>query len=186
MADRVDKVMTAARPALTGALLTKLLEDQLQVLLPQWLGTSGSYEVIVFGIVLVLMLKFLPDGLWSFVDKRLPRREQIDEVVVGLKNIARELRIPVVALAQVNRSVEQRADPRPNMSDLKESGKIEEESDVIMTLFREDYYKPETERKGIVEVDILKNRHGPTGCVDTVWRAEFLRFESIAHSWGDA
>ncbi len=59
--------------ALTGALLTKLLEDQLQVLLPQWLGTSGSYEVIVFGIVLVLMLKFLPDGLWSFVDKRLPR-----------------------------------------------------------------------------------------------------------------
>lgn len=120
------------------------------------------------------------------VDKRLPRREQIDEVVVGLKNIARELRIPVVALAQVNRSVEQRADPRPNMSDLKESGKIEEESDVIMTLFREDYYKPETERKGIVEVDILKNRHGPTGCVDTVWRAEYLRFESIAHSWGDA
>ena len=59
--------------ALTGALLTKLLEDQLQVLLPQWLGTSGSYEIIVFGIVLVLMLKFLPDGLWSFVDKRLPR-----------------------------------------------------------------------------------------------------------------
>lgn len=59
--------------AITGALLTKLLEDQLQVLLPQWLGTSGSYEVIVFGIVLVLMLKFLPDGLWSFVDKRLPR-----------------------------------------------------------------------------------------------------------------
>lgn len=59
--------------ALTGALLTKLLEDQLQVLLPQWLGTSGSYEVIVFGIVLVLMLKFLPDGLWSFVDRRLPR-----------------------------------------------------------------------------------------------------------------
>ena len=59
--------------AITGALLTKLLEDQLQVLLPQWLGTSGSYEIIVFGIVLVLMLKFLPDGLWSFVDKRLPR-----------------------------------------------------------------------------------------------------------------
>ena len=58
--------------AITGALLTKLLEDQLQVLLPQWLGTSGSYEIIVFGIVLVLMLKFLPDGLWSFVDKRLP------------------------------------------------------------------------------------------------------------------
>jgi branched-chain amino acid transport system permease protein len=59
--------------AVTGALLTKLLEDQLQVLLPQWIGTSGSYEVIVFGIVLVLMLKYLPDGLWSFVEKQLPR-----------------------------------------------------------------------------------------------------------------
>ncbi|MBL0242793.1 MAG: branched-chain amino acid ABC transporter ATP-binding protein/permease [Rhodoferax sp.] len=58
--------------AITGALLTKLLEDQLQVLLPQWIGTSGSYETIVFGIVLVLMLKYLPDGLWSFVEKRLP------------------------------------------------------------------------------------------------------------------
>jgi replicative DNA helicase len=115
------------------------------------------------------------------VDRKLPRREQIDEVVVGLKNIARELRIPVIALAQVNRSVEQRADPRPNMSDLKESGKIEEESDVILTLYREDYYKPETERKGIVEVDILKNRHGPTGVIDAVWRAEFLRFENMTH-----
>lgn len=117
-------------------------------------------------------------------DKSLPRREQIDEVVIGLKNIARELRIPVVALAQVNRSVEQRADPRPTMSDLKESGKIEEESDVILTLYREDYYKPDTPRKGIVEVDIVKNRHGPTGCIDTVWRADCLRFEDMAGEWG--
>lgn len=117
-------------------------------------------------------------------DKSLPRREQIDEVVIGLKNIARELRIPVIALAQVNRSVEQRADPRPTMSDLKESGKIEEESDVILTLYREDYYKPDTQRKGVVEVDIIKNRHGPTGCIDTVWRADCLRFEDMAKEWG--
>lgn len=117
-------------------------------------------------------------------DKSLPRREQIDEVVIGLKNIARELRIPVVALAQVNRSVEQRSDPRPTMSDLKESGKIEEESDVILTLYREDYYKPDTQRKGVVEVDIVKNRHGPTGCIDTYWRADCLRFEDMAKEWG--
>ena len=65
--------------ALTGALLTKLLEDQLQVLLPQWIGTSGSYEIIVFGVVLVLMLKFLPDGLWSFVDRRLPRANRKED-----------------------------------------------------------------------------------------------------------
>lgn len=117
------------------------------------------------------------------MDPRAPRREQVDEVVVGLKNVARELRIPVIALAQVNRAVEQRKDARPNMSDLKESGKIEEESDVILTLYREDYYNPETDRKGIVEVDILKNRHGPTGCIDTVWLAEFLRFEGIAKGW---
>jgi replicative DNA helicase len=117
------------------------------------------------------------------VDRSIPRREQVDEVVVGLKNIARELKIPVIALAQVNRSVESRADPRPNMSDLKESGKIEEESDIIMSLFREDYYDPETERKGIVEVDILKNRHGPVGCIDTVWKADCLRFESMMHDW---
>ena len=73
--------------AITGALLTKLLEDQLQVLLPQWIGTSGSYETIVFGIVLVLMLKYLPDGLWSFVEKRLPSPQRTGDWELSLIHI---------------------------------------------------------------------------------------------------
>jgi replicative DNA helicase len=114
------------------------------------------------------------------VDGSAPRHEQIGNVAMGLKELARELDIPVIALAQINRTVEARQNRRPQMGDLKDSGVIEQEADVIAMLYRDEVYDEKTEHKGIAEVDIKKNRHGGIGIIRTIWRAEFLRFEDIA------
>jgi replicative DNA helicase len=115
------------------------------------------------------------------VDGKAPRHEQIGDVAMGLKELARELDIPVIALAQVNRSVEARTNRRPQMGDLKDSGVIEQEADVIAMLYRDEVYDENSQHKGIAEVDIKKNRHGDIGIVRTVWRAEYLRFEDLAN-----
>lgn len=112
-------------------------------------------------------------------DRRLPRHEQVEEIVKQLKNIARELQIPVVALAQVNRKVEERGDKRPNMADLKDSGAIEQEADQVMLLYRDEVYNDNFETKGIMEIDVQKNRHGPTGMVKVSWRGEFVSIKDL-------
>lgn len=112
-------------------------------------------------------------------DKRLPRHEQVEEIVKQLKNIARELNIPVLALAQVNRKVEDRADKRPFMSDLKDSGAIEQEADQIMLLYRDEVYNEDTDQKGVMEIDVQKNRHGPTGTIDVAWLGEFVTVKDL-------
>lgn len=117
------------------------------------------------------------------VDGKAPRHEQIGDVAMGLKELARELDIPVIALAQVNRSVEARTNRRPQMGDLKDSGVIEQEADVIAMLYRDDVYDDQSQHKGIAEIDIKKNRHGGIGIIRTVWRAEYLRFEDLAASY---
>jgi len=114
------------------------------------------------------------------VDGKAPRHEQIGGVAMGLKELARELDIPVIALAQVNRSVEARTNRRPQMGDLKDSGVIEQEADVIAMLYRDEVYDENTDSKGIAEIDIKKNRHGEIGIIRTSWRAEFLRFDDLA------
>ena len=111
-------------------------------------------------------------------DKRIPRHEQVGEVVMGLKDIARELNIPVVALAQVNRDVEKRNDKRPNMGDIKDSGTVEQEADNVMTLYRDEVYNEDSPDKGIAEIDVVKNRHGPTGSIRAIWLASVMRFEN--------
>lgn len=105
---------------------------------------------------------------------RSPRHEQVGYVALCLKELARELDIPVVALAQVNRSVEERVNKRPNMGDLKDSGSIEQEADIIMLLYRDDVYDEESRDKGIMEVNVAKNRHGPTGMIRCAWNAESM------------
>ena len=112
-------------------------------------------------------------------DRRLPRHEQVEEIVKDLKNIARELNIPVLALAQVNRKVEERTDKRPNLSDLKDSGAIEQEADQVMLLYRDELYNDNFEAKGIMEVDVQKNRHGPTGMVKVSWQGEFVSIKDL-------
>lgn len=109
------------------------------------------------------------------------KREEVGIIAMRLKEIARELDIPVVAGAQVVRSIEQRADKRPMISDLKEAGALEEEADVIYLLYRDEVYNSNTEDKNTAEIDIGKNRHGPDGMVKVIWQGQYLRFEDYAN-----
>lgn len=113
-------------------------------------------------------------------DRKLPRHERVAEVVRGLKNLARDLDIPVIALSQVNRQVEARADKRPSMHDLSDSSDIEKEADQVITLYREGVYDPDSEYARTAELSVEKNRHGPTGFIRVAWLAETMRFRDLA------
>lgn len=122
-----------------------------------------------------LLVDYLQRLRASEAGRNASTAERVGEVVMGLKELARELNIPVIALAQVNREVERRTDKRPGMADMKDSGIIEQEADCVMTLYRDEVYNPDTPEKGRLEINIEKNRHGPTGGVLAVWRASALR-----------
>ena len=107
------------------------------------------------------------------------RQQEISDISRSLKEIARELQVPVIALSQLSRAVEQRPDHRPMLSDLRESGAIEQDADVVMFLYREDYYKPDTEKKGVAEVIIAKQRNGPIGTIELAWIAKFTKFANL-------
>ena len=118
-------------------------------------------------------------------DKRLPKHERVGDSCLALKELARELEIPVVVLAQISRAVESRQDKRPGLSDLKDSGEIEQEADQVLMLYRDEVYNPQTHATGICEVIVGKNRHGPCGTIKTVWQEEWMRFESMARNMYD-
>jgi len=107
------------------------------------------------------------------------RVQEVSEISRGLKLIARELNVPVIALSQLSRSVETRSPQIPQLSDLRESGSIEQDADIVMFIYREAYYNPETERENITDLIIAKHRNGPTGKVELFFHPERLRFMSL-------
>ena len=114
------------------------------------------------------------------------RQQEISDISRSLKSIARELNVPVIALSQLSRAVEQRPDHRPMLSDLRESGAIEQDADVVMFIYRDDYYNKDTDKKGISEIIIAKQRNGPIGTVELAWLPEYTKFANLEHRRGKA
>lgn len=109
------------------------------------------------------------------------RQQEVSDISRSLKAVARELNVPVIALSQLSRAVEQRPDHRPMLSDLRDSGAIEQDADVVMFIYRDDYYHPDTELKGISEINIAKQRNGPIGTVQLAWLPEYTKFANLEH-----
>lgn len=127
------------------------------------------------GIVIIDYLQLMTLGGRAAESKQL----EVSEISRSLKAVARELNVPVIALSQLSRAVEQRPDHRPMLSDLRDSGAIEQDADVVMFLYRDDYYNKESEKKNIAEVIIAKQRNGPIGTVELAWLPQYTKFGNL-------
>jgi replicative DNA helicase len=126
------------------------------------------------GLILIDYLQLMEGGS----DNRV---QELSKITRSLKGLARELNVPIIALSQLSRGVESRTNKRPMMSDLRESGSIEQDADLIMMLYREEYYEPDTPDRGIAEVIVTKHRNGPTGTVKLLFEPQFTRFRNLAN-----
>lgn len=109
------------------------------------------------------------------------RQQEISDISHSLKVMARELNVPVIALSQLSRAVESRPDKRPMLSDLRESGAIEQDADIVMFIYRDEYYNPDSEKKGVAEVIVAKQRSGPTGPVELAWLSQYTKFGNLEY-----
>lgn len=143
------------------------------------LRTKARREAHVrpLGLIIVDYLQLMSGG--SRFGSEGNRVQEISEISRGLKGIARELNVPLIALSQLSRSVESRNPQIPQLQDLRESGSIEQDADVVAFIYREDYYNPDTERKNITDIFIKKHRNGPTGAVELYFDKEKQRFRSL-------
>ena len=131
----------------------------------------------------IIMIDYLQ--LMSGSGRSESRQQEISDISRSLKGLARELSVPVIALSQLSRAVEQRPDHRPMMSDLRESGAIEQDADVVMFIYRDDYYNHDSEKKGVSEIIIAKQRNGPIGTVELAWLPEYTKFANLERSKHD-
>lgn len=132
-------------------------------------------------LLVVDYLQLMTTGNAGYAGNRV---QEISEISRTIKQVARELRVPILALSQLSRAVESRPDKQPQLSDLRESGSIEQDADVVLMLYRDDYYNEDSERQGIADVFVRKHRNGPTGRVELLFKKEQMRFYDIdkAHS----
>jgi replicative DNA helicase len=172
--DERDRMM-AASSDLSG--LPMYIDDQPGKTVPQMGALARRiHRKSPLGLIIIDYLQLIEPE-----DKGVPREQQIAQITRRIKFLCKELDVPTIALAQLNRGVELREDKRPKLADLRESGAIEQDADLVMFLHRPDAYDPE-DRPGEAEVVIAKHRSGPTGIVRLVWRKEFMRFENYTSS----
>ena len=113
------------------------------------------------------------------------RQQVVSDMSRMLKIMAKELNVPVICLSQLSRANEKRDDKRPMLSDLRESGAIEQDADIVLFLYRDDYYHEDTEKHNIAECIVAKNRHGETGKVELRWMPEYTQFSTLDNRYGD-
>jgi replicative DNA helicase len=107
------------------------------------------------------------------------RQQEIAEISRSLKNLARELEVPILAVSQLNRNLEQREDKRPRLGDLRESGSLEQDADIVIFIYRDEYYNEHTDKKGVAEVIVAKHRAGSTGVVEMTFMPEYTKFSDL-------
>jgi replicative DNA helicase len=132
-------------------------------------------------LLVIDYLQLMSTGNSSYAGNRV---QEISEISRTVKQVARELRVPIIALSQLSRAVESRPDKQPQLSDLRESGSIEQDADVVLMMYRDDYYNEDTDRQGICDIFIRKHRNGPTGRVELLFKKEQMRFYDIDRAHG--
>lgn len=179
---RVGKVADDEWPRLIGAVNkmrdAPLFIDETPALNSHELRARSRRLARQYGKLGLIVVDYLQ--LMSSASAGENRATEISEISRGLKALAKELECPVIALSQLNRSVEQRTDRRPVMADLRESGAIEQDADVILAIYRDEVYNPDSQDKGTAEILILKQRNGPIGSVRTTFLGEYTKFENYA------
>lgn len=171
--------MARATNKLSG--LSIIIEDTPGISIIRMLSVINFYNRTVPGGVKWVIVDYLQ--LMSG-DKSVPREQQIAEITRGLKGIAKTLDIPVVALSQLNRTMENRADKHPQLSDLRESGAIEQDADIVLFIYRDEVYNPDSPDKGVAEVIIAKHRNGPLGLIRLAFIGKYTRFGNLSRLVG--
>ncbi len=156
-----------------------IIDDQSGITVADLQSKCRKYKMEHPDLSLV-MIDYLQ--LMNGTKKSDSRQQEISEISRSIKMVARELNVPIIALSQLSRAPEQRPDHRPMLSDLRESGAIEQDADVVMFIYRDDYYNKDTEKKNISEVIIAKQRNGPVGTVELAWLPQYTKFGNLDHS----
>ncbi len=157
---------------------SKLIIDDTPGITIQELRSKCRKYKMEFGLNLIMIdyLQLMSGGGGKSSESR---QQEISEISRSLKALARELDVPVIALSQLSRAVESRPDHRPMLSDLRESGAIEQDADMVMFIYRDDYYNKDSEKKGVAEIIIAKQRSGPIGTIDLLWLPEYTKFANM-------